>query len=162
MSAMNPLIFRTAIAAATLLGVAGLGIGASITSTPSLMAKADYVALKEAIVRSIEDDLDTCKPMAALARSECVAELRADEAVQLAELEVRYRGTVAAAREAQLARIDAAYRAERAKCIAKGGAERDSCLIAAHARKAHERMELRDGVHDASLMARTVERPRQG
>ncbi|HXF80587.1 MAG TPA: hypothetical protein VN598_17105 [Usitatibacter sp.] len=47
----------------------------------------------------------------------------------------------ASAREAQRARIDVRYEAERARCEALGGVRHDRCLISAHARRGHALLE---------------------
>ena len=143
-----------AVTATALLGAAGLGIGASATSSPSLMSRNDYQSLKSRSAKTTEDDFGVCESMKPVARGECLAEARANESVQLAELEVRYRGTVAAANNVHLARIDAAYRVARSKCFVMSGGERDNCLIAAHAQKAHARMQAYAEMNEAPVMAR--------
>ncbi|QJR14325.1 hypothetical protein [Usitatibacter palustris] len=147
-----------AITAAGLLGAAGLGIGASATSEPSLMSRSDYQSLRDAIAKTTADDFAACETMKPVARGECLAEARASESVQLAELEVRYRGTVSAANNVHLARIDAAYQVARSKCFLLSGAGRDNCLIAAHAQKAHARMQAHAEINEAPVVARTHDR----
>jgi hypothetical protein len=62
-----------------------------------------------------------------------VAELRRDEFASAR--------TRDAARNAQRARIEARYLVERARCPALGGAERDQCLINAHAARGRALLE---------------------
>ena len=47
----------------------------------------------------------------------------------------------ASARDAQRARIDGRYEAERAQCAALSGLRHDRCLIAAHAHRGHALLE---------------------
>ena len=142
---------------AALLGATGAGIGASVTSQPSLLSVEDYSALKTAINKVLDDEESACQALRPAARLECLAEVQSTANVQLAELEARYRGTVNAARKAQLVRIDAAYTMARAKCFGLAGFDRDSCIVAAHAQKAHARMQIHAENHPAPKLAQADE-----
>ena len=52
-----------------------------------------------------------------------------------AEVGAGLRGSEQSARAMQRARIELRYQAQRARCAPMGGAQRDQCLIAAHAFK---------------------------
>ncbi len=126
--------------ALALAGATALGIGASVSSTPSLMARTDYDTLMAAIATEAQDLHLSCDSLRGADRHVCQAETRAREQVLVAELEARYRGTVAAARDANLTRIRAKYEVDRSRCFAHAGFKRDNCVVAAHAEKARSLM----------------------
>ena len=71
-----------------------------------------------------------------------VAAIGIDAAVTRApQHEAGYGPTEETARAAQRARIDVRYQADRAKCAALGGLEKDRCLIAAHAARGRALLE---------------------
>lgn len=148
-----------ALTAATLLGAAGVGIGASVTSQPSLMTQSDYESLRAAVAKVGEDDEKACEALQPLRRQACLAEVRAATAVHFAELETKYRGTVKSAHALQLARIDAAYTKSRGRCVDMDTYKRDSCVVAAHAERAKAKVAAHAGrpAGDTTLFARAKE-----
>jgi len=129
--------------AVALIGATGFGIGASVSSTPSMMSRADYESTRTAIsVEAAELQL-ACDGLRSAERHLCQAETRARESVLVADLEARYRGTVTAAREANFARIRAKYDVDRSRCFAYAGIKRDDCVIAAHAERARALMAIK-------------------
>jgi len=140
MRQVRMLVTLTAVA---LFGATTFGIGASVTSTPSLMSRGDYEALKVAIAMEADDLMLACDSLRGAERHVCQAETRARETTLLAELEARYRGTFLAVREAHLAAIRARHEVERSKCFALGGTQRDNCVVTAHAERARALMTLK-------------------
>lgn len=126
-----------------LLGATTFGIGASVTSRPSLMSDRDYEGLRVAITLEAEDGMAMCSSFHGNGRLLCQAEVRAEQQVQLADLEMRFRGTFEAAREARTVRIRANYEKARARCFGLSGYDRDSCIVSAHAEKARSLMAAR-------------------
>lgn len=141
---MRQVGMKIAVGAALLTGATTFGIGASsVTSSPSLMSRGDHEALKVAIAMEGRDLLDSCDSLRGAERHVCQAETRSREVVLLAELEARYSGTYAAAREAHLTRIHGKYEVDRARCFALAGYMRDSCVVSAHAEKGRALMALK-------------------
>ena len=140
---MGQLRMMIAMGVLALTGATALGIGASVSSTPSMMTRADYEAYILAIATETQDLQSSCDSLRGTDRHVCQAETRAREQVLLAELEARYRGTFAAAREAGFTRIRAKYEIDRSKCFAYAGVKRDNCVIAAHAERARALMAIK-------------------
>ena len=95
---------------ALILSLTGaLGIAAAVSTPPSLMSRADYLAS----LRSVGDEgrlaLARCRGEQPDSRALCRARARGDERVAAAQLEVRYRGTVAAKERARLVQARAAH-----------------------------------------------------
>jgi hypothetical protein len=132
------ILMATALTAATTVG-----IGATVTTTPSLMAPGDYLALKRAITIEIADLQLACGSIRGPDSHICRAENVASERVMLAELEARYKGTFRASREAVLARIASRFDVQRSKCILLTGFQRDNCVVAAHAEKSRALMTVK-------------------
>jgi hypothetical protein len=63
------------------------------------------------------------------------------ECTQSADTDVCRMRVASAAREDMRARIEMRYEADRAKCATLGGAQRDACLIAAHAARGRSLLE---------------------
>lgn len=100
-----------------------IGVGEYRAEHASI-ALARSAALERCTVLQRADSRDACEA-AAIAR----------EAARIAEVEAGFRGSEQSARAMQRARIELRYQAERARCAPLGGAQRDQCLIAAHALK---------------------------
>lgn len=124
------------MSAVAILGATTFGIGASVTSRPSLMSDRDYEGLRVAMTIEAEDGMAMCNSFHGNGRVLCQTEVRADLRTQLADLDMRFLGTYEAAREARLVRIRAAYEKARARCFGMSGYDRDSCIVSAHAEKA--------------------------
>jgi hypothetical protein len=76
---------------------AALGIAAAVEAPPSIISRAERAVGLEAIVRDTRLALASCRAVKADAqRAICRAQARADERIAVAELEARYRGTIAA------------------------------------------------------------------
>jgi hypothetical protein len=71
----------------------------------------------------------------ALVSSATAIRLAGADTARVAEVEAGFRGSEQSARAMQRARIELRYQAQRARCAPLGGAQRDQCLIAAHALK---------------------------
>jgi len=87
--------------------VAAIGIGASLDSPRSLMARPDYNAALKTIESQTRLRLGECRSLADVARPKCRAAAWADERVRRAELDARYLGTF----EARAALVAAKARA---------------------------------------------------
>ena len=140
MSQVRMLISMGAVA---LAGATAFGIGASVSSTPSLMSRGDFETLKVAIGAEAQELEVACDARRGADRHLCQAESRARQEVLLAELEARYRGTFSAAREANFTRIRAKYDVDRSRCFAYAGFKRDNCVVAAHAERARALMAIK-------------------
>jgi hypothetical protein len=112
------------------------GISTAVESPRSLMSPIDYGAAKKAIESEIRTSLASCRDKEGLDKEVCKAEARADERVRKADLEAQYRGTVAAAADAKLARAKAHFEVAKVKCSDQRSEDRLSCLKSARAEKA--------------------------
>jgi hypothetical protein len=112
------------------------GISTAVESPRSLMSPVDYGAAKKAIEAEIRVSLSGCRDKEGLDKEVCKAEARADERVRKADLEAQYRGTVAAAADAKLARAKAQYEVAKVKCSDQRSEDKLSCLKSARAEKA--------------------------
>jgi hypothetical protein len=124
------------IAGAILVSATALGISAAVDSPRSLMSPVDYGAAKKGIEGEAHAALAKCRGLEDQARDLCKAEAKAGERIRKADLEAQYRGTVAAAADAKLARAKAQYEIARAKCGDQHGEDRISCMRTARAEKA--------------------------
>ena len=124
------------IAGAILVSATALGISAAVDSPRSLMSPVDYGASKRAIETEAHAAAAKCRDLDSQAKDLCKAEVKADERIRKADLEAQYRGTVAAAADAKLARAKAQYDIARAKCGDQRGEDRISCMRTARADKA--------------------------
>ena len=140
---MRQVSMMISMGAVALAGATALGIGASVSSAPSMMTRSDYEALKVAIGMEAKDLQLACDNERGAGRHLCQAESRAREEVLLAELEARYRGTFSAARDATFTRIRTKYDVDRSRCFAYAGARRDNCVVAAHAERARALMAIK-------------------
>ncbi len=128
-------LFAT-LAGALLISATAYGISAAVDSPRSLMSPTDYSVAKKAIESDARGALARCRDADNQARDICKAEARADERVRKADLEAQYRGTVAAAADARLARAKASYEVAKARCADQRGEDKLTCLRSARAEKA--------------------------
>lgn len=126
------------ITAALLVSATAWGISAAVDSPRSLMAPSDYNAAKSAIESDTRAAAARCRGEDSQARDVCKAEVRADERVRKAELDARYRGTVASAENVKIERVKARYEVARAKCSGERGEHKLSCIRSAREEKAKE------------------------
>jgi hypothetical protein len=124
------------LVAALLVSATAYGISAAVDSPRSLMSPTDYSIAKKAIESQTRTALAGCRDMDGQAKDVCKAEARADERIRKADLDAQYRGTVAAAADARLARAKAQYDVARAKCSDQHGEAKLSCLRDARSEKA--------------------------
>jgi hypothetical protein len=132
---MNRASLYATLVGVSLTGVTALSISAVVESPRSLMAPVDYEQAKRAIESRARLALGSCRGLDGRERSVCQAQARADERVGKAELEAAYRGTVAAASAARVARAKARFDVARAKCSESRGGERIACVRSAHSEK---------------------------
>lgn len=121
---------------ALLVSAAALGISTAVDSPRSLMSPTDFGESRKAIEADARLALGTCRDLDGLPKDLCKAQARAEERVRKADLEANYRGTVAAAAEAKLARAKARYDVARAQCSDQHGEDKLVCLRSARAEKA--------------------------
>lgn len=114
-----------------LFSAAAFGLSSQLDSPPSLMSRADHAAARQVIDSEMRRAIGQCRGLEAHERAVCKVRARAENRVRRAELAARYYGTIAAAREAQEARVRAGYEVARAQCNDRVGRERTSCLTAA-------------------------------
>lgn len=113
------------------LSLAALGIGAAVDMPATLMSRADYHHQKNAIEAGMRLEIGRCRALHGIERAVCKAEIRASQRVEIAQLQARYHGTVAAAEDARAARARAAYEVAKARCGASRGDQRLACVSAA-------------------------------
>jgi hypothetical protein len=121
---------------ALLVSATAFGISSAVDSPRSLMAPTDYSVARKVIESESRVALAGCRDMEGQAKDVCKAEARADERVRKADLEARYRGTVAAAADARLARAKARYEVAKARCSDQPSEGKLSCLRSARDDKA--------------------------
>lgn len=114
-----------------IVSVAAVGIGASMDMPRTLMSPADYNHFKRAIESDTLVSLAGCRTVPAPEKEVCRAQARAEERVKIAELSVRYHGTVTALDAMRQARARAEYDVARARCSAQPGDARFDCLRSA-------------------------------
>jgi hypothetical protein len=112
------------------------GISTAVDSPRSLMSPIDYGAAKKVIEAEASTAIERCRAMDGRDREVCKAEARATERVGKADLEAQYRGTVAAATDARLARAKARFEVAKVKCADQRSEDKVSCLRSARAEKA--------------------------
>jgi hypothetical protein len=141
----NPLRRRTrasrtslyaSLAGALLFSAAAFGLSLAVDTPRTLMSRTDYAAGRQAIEADVRAGIGNCRTVDAAERDVCKAEARAQGRVQRADLDVRYHGTVAAANDAQLARVKAQFEVARTRCNASAGEARAQCIAMARAEKA--------------------------
>jgi hypothetical protein len=114
-----------------------MAIGASLDSPRTFMTWQDYEASRQAVEVQARKDLAGCRGLDGGDKTVCRTGARAADRVRRAELEARYRGTVASESEVSLAKIRGTFEVARARCQARADADRISCL--GEARAAHAR-----------------------
>jgi len=140
---MNRVRMMVSMAAVAIGGASAFGIGASVSSKPSLMSRSDYESMRVIVHLDGQEAFAACDAQRLAARQLCQAEARAREEVLLADLEMRYRGTFSAARDARFTKIRAKYDVDRSRCFAFAGVKRDNCIVAAHADRARSLMAIK-------------------
>lgn len=130
-------------AAAILISLTALGIGATVDSPRSLMSLQDYQEARRALEAESRVALARCRAFEGAQKEVCRAQARGEDRVGRAELEARYRGTVAAEADVGLARARTRYEVARARCSERADADRGACLTAARAEKARALAEAR-------------------
>ena len=128
-------LYATIIGALAVSATA-FGIGAATDLSRSLMSPVDYGDAKKAIEAEIRMAVAHCRDREGQAKDMCKAEARAEERIRKADLEAQYRGTVAAAADAKLARAKAQYDIAKARCSAERSEDKLACLRSARADKA--------------------------
>ena len=123
---------------ALFLSVAALGIGAAVDTPRTLMSRADYAQGRKAIEGEARTVFARCRTESGTARDICKAEARAAERVKLADLSVRYHGTVVAAEDARQARARAQFDLAKARCTSQAGEARVECLRTAREDRGRE------------------------
>jgi hypothetical protein len=123
------------IIGALVLSATAFGISAAVDSPRSLMSPVDYSAARNAIEAGLRGDLAKCRDLEGQAEDICKAEARADKRIRMADLEAAYRGTVAAATDAKLARAKARYDVAKVKCGGVHGDGKFACLRSARSDK---------------------------
>ena len=141
---MNRAILVALGTGAIITSAAAIGIGAAREAPQGAMSAAEYHAALAAIERDRPNRAGACETLPSAQRETCRAQALADEIVQVADLEQRFRRTEDAARGAQRARIEARYQVASARCAAVRGFERDQCYIAAHAARGRALLESQD------------------
>lgn len=126
---------------AVITSAAAIGITAALVPTPQAMTREQYDAALHRLEAARARAQARCDALDGGDAGLCLAQLRADDRVQSADLEAAYRQTEQTARDAQRARIDARYELDRARCDALKGFQKDRCLISAHANKGRALLE---------------------
>lgn len=116
---------------AVILSLAAWGISAAVDMPSTLMSPADYNAAKRGIETQTRITYARCRLHKEASREICRAEAKAAERVKIADLQAKYHGTVAAAEEARMAKVQASYDLARARCGIKDESKQQDCLQAA-------------------------------
>ena len=114
--------------ASLLFSAAAFGLSFAVDSPRTLMSRSDYALARQAIAAESRAALGQCRGVESAAREICRAQARAVERVHRAELDARYRGTVAAAADVRVARAKADFEVARARCNVLDSAQRGQCL----------------------------------
>lgn len=122
--------------ASLLFSAAAFGLSFAVDSPRTLMSRSDYALARQAIETESRAAFGQCRGVGAAAREICRAQARAVERVHRAELDARYRGTVAAAADVRVARAKGDFEVARARCNALDSVERGPCLQAARGTEA--------------------------
>ena len=140
---MKRAIFVALATGAVVSSAAALGIGAATGGADDIpsLTRAQYAAGLRALEHERDAAQLACDALTGIEREVCRAEALGAEMVRAAELERRYRRTPHAERQAQRARIDARYLADKARCGALNGLRRDRCLVQVHATKGRALLE---------------------
>jgi hypothetical protein len=133
---MKRTTLHATIIGALMLSAVAFGISAAVGSPRSLMSPVDYSASRKGIEANTQMTLAKCADLEDRVQDICKAEARASERVRKADLEADYRGTVAAAADAKLARAKAQFDVARVRCGGEHGEGKFACLRSARAEKA--------------------------
>ncbi|HUI98811.1 MAG TPA: hypothetical protein VLY46_01180 [Usitatibacter sp.] len=130
---MNRATLVALTAATAILGATGIGIDALGEPPASAMTRAQYLSARGRLDVARGWALAACARRSSGERDACEARADADANLRAAQLEVRYRRSPQAARDAQRARIEVRHQAALARCVPLKGYDHDQCLIRAHA-----------------------------
>ncbi len=119
--------------ATAITGAAGFGLDALGEPPAPTMTRAQYLVARHRLETARGRAVAMCAKHSGADRDACEARADADADLRAAELEVRFRRTPEAAREAQRARIEVRHQAALARCVPLGGYDHDRCVIHAHA-----------------------------
>ena len=126
------------LTAALLVSATAWGISAAVDSPRSLMAPSDYNAARSAIESDTRAAAARCRDEGSQSREVCKTQARAEERVRKAELEARYRGTVAAAENVKIEKAKARFDIARVKCASERAEHKISCIRSAREEKSRE------------------------
>ncbi|HXS51675.1 MAG TPA: hypothetical protein VN782_04015 [Usitatibacter sp.] len=129
---MNRATFVALATATAITSAAGIRLGAADEPSSEGMQRAAYLAARERIDHQRGAGVAACAKRPASERDGCEAQANARADMRAADLEMRYRHTPDAARDAQRARIELRHQAALARCVPLRGYDHDQCLIAAH------------------------------
>lgn len=144
---MKTMTLKVAVASALLFGAAGFAGAMG-------MPKSEYDAGKDGIDATKKAALESCKPLSGNAKDVCQAQAKADATIAKADLEAKYKGTVAAATDARKARAKAQYDVAKEKCDDFAGNPKDVCVKEA---KAAETRALADAKADQKVVDARVD-----
>ena len=128
---MKRTTLHATIIGALALSATAFGISAAVGSPRTLMSPGDYSSARSAIEAGLRGALVKCGDLEGHANDLCKTEARAGQRIRMADLEADYRGTVAAAADAKLARAKARYDVAKVKCVAEHGDGKFACLRSA-------------------------------
>ncbi len=123
------------LAGALLFSAAAFGISSAVDIPRTLMSRNDYSVAKSAIESESRVAFGACRDLEGIVKDICKTQVRSDLRIQLAELNARYYGTVAAANDARVARARSRYELAKAQCGTHSGSERSECVKLARADK---------------------------
>jgi hypothetical protein len=126
---------------AVITSAAAIGVGAALSPSEESMSREQYDAARQRLQSFRTLAQAHCESLEPAQSVTCLAQVRADHRVRMADLEVAFRHSEPAARDAQRARIDARYEVDRAGCESVRGLRKDRCLVAAHAAKGRALLE---------------------
>lgn len=120
---------------AVITSAAAIGVGAALSPSEENMTRTQYEAAQQRLKAMRALAAARCESPDPAQNTICLAQVRGEHRVRSADLEVAFRHSEPAARDAQRARIDARYEIDRASCEPLRGLRKDECLVQAHARK---------------------------
>ena len=126
-------------AAARTKGVASRGTSEVASATG--MDRSAYTAERERIEKELKAAKDKCDPMKGNEQDKCKAEAKYNEQVAKADLEMKYKGTSAAAYDAAVKKAKAKHDLDKQKCHDLKGADQSACKKQA---KADEKKAIAD------------------
>lgn len=120
---------------AVITSAAAIGVGAALSPSEVNMTRAQYDAAQQRLNAVRAFAAARCESLDTTQNTICLAHVRGEHRMRSADLELAFRHSEPAARDAQRARIDARYEIDRAGCEPLRGLRKDDCLVQAHARK---------------------------